>query len=142
MLGRVKGAGGCQELERMLLVPANGYWARHFDFGPASRIRGDALLGRGRASVIAVNIFLPFAFAWGRLNSQPELAEKALDIYRHYPRLAANIVERHMQRQLRMGGNLANSARRQQGLLHIYKILCTQGKCCLCPLARVSTCRD
>jgi len=136
LLGRVKEARGCHELERMLLVPANGYWARHFDFGPASRMRGDALLGSGRASVIAVNIFLPFTFAWGRSNSQPELAEKALDIYRHCPQLAANIVERHMQRQLRMNGHLVNSAQQQQGLLHIYQTLCTQGKCCLCPLAR------
>ena len=93
-----------------------------------------ASLGRGRAAVIVINVLLPFAAARGRLNSNPELSAKAMEIYRHYPALADNALQRHMANQLGTGRYLAGTARRQQGLLHIYKTLCSQGRCRECPL--------
>jgi adenine-specific DNA glycosylase len=62
------------------------------------------------------------------------LAKKALNLYYHYPKLAANSVERQMREQLELSSNLVSSARRQQGLIHIYHTLCTQGRCNCCPL--------
>ena len=122
-------------LEKGLLVTTNGYWASHFDFGLASRIRVPALLGSRRAADITINVLLPFTFAWGKLTSQPELEKKALDLYRHYPKLAVNTIERHMKNQLGVSSNLVNSAQRQQGLIHTYNTLCTQGRCNCCPLS-------
>jgi hypothetical protein len=125
------GRGG---LERLLLVSAEGYWKANMDFGsPAGRIV-PALLGEGRAGVIVVNVLLPFAAAWGRAASCREPAEKASEIYRRYPGLAENTLEKHMRRQLGISRCLVNSARRQQGLIHVYKTLCSQGKCLECPL--------
>jgi len=128
---------GHHELEKMLLITTNGYWASHFDFGSGSRLRIPTLLGSRRAADIAVNVLLPFTFAWSKLTSQPELARKALDLYCHYPKLVVNTVERHMRNQLGLSSNLVNSAQRQQGLIHIYNTLCSQGKCHCCPLGRV-----
>jgi len=125
---------GHHELEKMLLITTNGYWASHFDFGLASRLRTPTLLGGRRAADIVVNVLLPFIFAWDKLTPQPELARKALDLYCRYPKLVANTVERHMSNQLGPSRNLVNSAQRQQGLIHIYKTLCSQGKCHCCPL--------
>jgi len=125
---------GHHELEKMLLIISNGYWASHLDFGSGIRLIIPTLLGDRRASDIVVNVLLPFAFAWGKFNSQLELAKKALDLYCGYPRLAANAVERHMRSQLGLGSNLISSAQRQQGLIHIYNTLCSQGKCHRCPL--------
>ena len=122
------------QLERKLVITADGYWASHFDFGSGSRLKTPILLGASRAADITVNVILPFAHAWGKSTSQPELGEKSLDLYRHYPKLAVNTVERHMKAQLRLSRSLVNSARRQQGLIHIYNTLCTQGKCSSCPL--------
>ncbi|MFQ6121857.1 MAG: DUF2851 family protein [Dehalococcoidales bacterium] len=127
---------GHHELERMLLITTSGYWASHFDFGSGSRLRAPTLLGSRRASDIVVNVLLPFAFAWGKSTSQLKLAQKALDLYCSYPRLAANTIERHMRNQLGLSSNLVNSAQRQQGLIHLYNRLCSQGKCHHCPLFR------
>ena len=124
-------------LEKGLVVTANDYWASHFDFGSGSRIRSQSLLGSRRAADIVVNVLLPFTFAWSQFTSQPELKQKALDLYRSYPKLAVNSVERHMTKQLRLSSNLSNSAQRQQGLIHIYNSLCTQGKCHYCPLGNI-----
>lgn len=137
-LGEAPVDTGHHGLERALRVTTDGYWANHLDLGLPSRMSTPALLGGGRAADIVVNIFLPFAVAWARYTAQPELAIKAFDLYRHYPKLAANTVERHMRNQLGISRYLVNSAQRQQGLIHIYQTLCSQGKCQRCPIGRVA----
>lgn len=129
---------GHYRLEKGLVVTTNGYWASHFDFGLGTRIKNPTLLGIRRAADIVVNVLLPFTFAWGKVNSQPELGKKAFDLYCRYPRLVINTVERHMRHQLGLGSSLVNSAQRQQGLIHIYNSLCTQGKCHCCPLGEAA----
>jgi len=126
---------GYGRLTKALQVAADGYWARYLDFGLPGQRSIPALIGIGRAADIIVNIILPFTAAWSQENSYHELARKALEIYRHYPRLAENTLERHMRKQLGINGYLVNSAQRQQGLIHIYRTLCSQGRCHECPLS-------
>jgi len=123
-------------LEEYLLIAAADYWGRYLDFGlPAGRVV-PALLGKERAADIVVNVLLPLAAARGRAEAHPELSERALDIYRRYPALEENTIEKHMRRQLGLGRYLVSTARRQQGLLHIYKTRCSEGKCRDCPVSR------
>ncbi len=98
--------------------------------------RSVTLLGRERAAVIIINVLLPFSYAWGQLTGRPGLQEKALALYRHYPVRVLNSIEKHMVRQLGLSRKLVGSAPRQQGLLHIYKELCIQGKCGDCALSQ------
>ncbi|MFC1933796.1 DUF2851 family protein [Chloroflexota bacterium] len=128
---------GYRRLEKGLLVTTNDYWASLFDFGSGNRIRNPTLLGGGRAADITVNVLLPFTFAWSRVISQPELERKAFDLYHYHPKLSVNSVERHMTAQLGLSNSLVNSAQRQQGLIHIYSTLCTQGKCNDCWLSQL-----
>ena len=123
-------------LEKGLVVTSDGYGADHSAFNCWNRIGGHTLLGNGRAADIIVNVLLPFTFTWGRYGFKPELEKKALELYRCYPRLATNAVERHMRHQLGINSRVVNSAQRQQGLLHIYNTLCTQGRCGVCPLGQ------
>ncbi len=130
---------GHSGLERGLMVTINSCGASLFDFGVGGRIRNRTLLGSQRAADIAVNVLLPFIVAWSRLTSQPELEQKSLALYHRYPRLGVNTVERHMRGQLGLSGSLVSSARRQQGLVHIYKTLCSQGRCNRCRLSQFET---
>ncbi len=124
---------GYHRLEQGLVVTTSCYWANHFDFGLGGT-HNPTLLGSRRAAEMVVNIILPFTFAWGKITSQPKLVSKVLYLYNSYPKLAVNGLERHMSKQLRLTSSLVNSARRQQGLIHIYTSLCTQGKCNCCPI--------
>jgi hypothetical protein len=140
MVNMVKEASLCRghvELEKGLMVPTGGSPLTHLDFGAGIMMRGQTLLGGWRAADIVVNVLLPFVVAWSRFASPPELGTKSLALYHHYPRLAGNTVERHMRRQLGLSRGLVSSARRQQGLIHIYKTLCTQGRCNRCPLSQL-----
>jgi hypothetical protein len=121
-------------LEAAMTVVAKGYWKTHYDFGGYRRGVAPALIGTSRAAAMAVNVILPFSYAWGSLNAQPELAAKSREIFRTYPKPGTNAIERHMSKQLVRSRVPINSALRQQGLIHIYKTFCTQGKCSICPL--------
>ena len=94
------------------------------------------LIGQGRAKEMVVNVLLPFSFAWGVRTSQAGLKDHAIELYRNYPQLEENQVTRRMRRQLFCQGGLGvvNSAQRQQGLIHLYRIFCLEGKCHGCPL--------
>lgn len=123
-----------RELEKMFIVNTAGYWVGHFDFGTPVN-SSPTLLGAERAAEIVVNAALPFVDT----AAQTGVAAKAREIYRRYPRLAANALERHMAGQLNLERGAVNSACRQQGLLHIYKTRCSQGECGACPLASAET---
>ena len=99
-------------------------------------------LGKNRAAEIIVNVLLPFAFAYGEYNDEPELSEKALALYTDYPGLEMNSLIRHMTGQLGFDKSAVNRAIRQQGLIHIYKNLCTRGRCYECELSKFKTGRD
>jgi len=128
---------GYYELKRGLLVNTDDCRTDYFDFSTTGGMASPTLLGNERAADIAVNVLLPFTFAWSRVVSRPELGKKAFDLYHLYPRLAENSIERHMARQLGLRRNLVSLARWQQGLIHIYNTLCTQGRCGNCPLGQL-----
>jgi len=117
-----------------LMVAADGYWADHFDLGGECAGLERYLIGRSRAGEIAVNVVLPFAAALGQATSRGGLARRAMDLYADQPPAAENAVGRHMRLQLGLKPPAVNTARRQQGLLHLYKRYCTQGRCAECEL--------
>ncbi len=98
-----------------------------------NRFKG-AWLGRQRAADIVINVWLPFAAARGRSKERPDMAQKALNLYRGYPAISSNTLERHMCRQLGIARGTVKTARRQQGLLHLFKSFCAVGNCPGCPV--------
>ncbi|HXZ30250.1 MAG TPA: DUF2851 family protein [Dehalococcoidia bacterium] len=123
-------------LENGLIVAGDGYWRDHFDFDVRSRTAISTLLGNNKAGEITVNVILPFAFTWGQLTNEAKLTENAIDLCRNYPRSAENGITRHMAKQLCLEDSFDFTACHQQGLIHIFRNYCREGKCSECPLAR------
>ena len=86
-----------------------------------AEVAGGALIGADRASDLAVNVVLPFARAWGNRTGDGELSAVALALYRAWPPLQENAVTTEAARLLGGGKDLGNSARRQQGLIRVYR---------------------
>ena len=135
MVSDVDSPGGHRSLQNSLIVDSDDYWRDHFDFGIRSRTTIAALLGQSKAREIAVNVILPFALAWGELTDEPELSDRAMGLYRGYPRLAENCLTQHMRKQLVLERYSDFTACRQQGLIHIFTNYCREGRCDECPLA-------
>ncbi len=84
--------------------------------------KGAALVGSDRARDLAVNVVLPFCHA---LPADGSAETAALAIYRKFPKLQANEITREMEEQLISPDwrGVVNSARRQQGLIHLHRQL-------------------
>ncbi len=124
-----------EELENIFIVPNANY-----ETVPGYKRGNSGFIGRGRAREIVVNIILPFSIAWARTFMISGLEAHILAIYEHYPPLESNKIIRQMTKNL-FGRNkspqLINSAKRQQGLIHLYKTFCCHRKCNECPLGRL-----
>jgi hypothetical protein len=129
-------SNGHRMLENGLTVTGDGYWRNNFDFYVGSRTTMPALLGTSKAGEIVVNAVLPFVFWWAKMANEPKLAKKAMGLYAGYPKLTENEVTRHMTRQLCLEGQSNLIACQQQGLIHIFRTYCREGRCSACPLAK------
>jgi hypothetical protein len=89
----------------------------------------EALIGPGRAADMAVNVVLPYCHARGRLRGDHTLSCRALHTFREAPRLQENELTHEMHRLLLPpdGADMVAGARRQQGLIHLYRLLTCVG---------------
>ena len=90
------------------------------------RLTVPPFIGTGRAGEMAVNAVLPFLHAYAGARRDPDLAGRSMAVYRGLPRMEDTEVTREMRRRLfseKNGPKL--NARRQQGLVHLYKRMTT-----------------
>ena len=87
------------------------------------RLTARPFIGKGRARDVAVNVVLPLLYAYAGLKRSHGLRRRCLTLYRTFPNLANNEITREVKRVLGLqeGAMETNTARRQQGLIHIYK---------------------
>lgn len=127
---------GSSSLIRDWSVPADEYWRAHLAPGRPIRRSPGALIGRSRAIELLVNAVLPWAVALAYRSGDLQLARLAhsqfgtLPTSARYGKLA--FLEEHLSDD---GEPPKLSARRQQGLLALYKQECTQGGCGSCPFS-------
>lgn len=144
---RARGRAGA-ELERFFEPQPADYWSRRAAFGPPVFAEPTRPIGQGLARAIALNVCLPFAAAVGRRRRDAALARAAREAFCGFPVLEANaptrLVEQRMlgarreRRWRQWRRDLGASARRQQGLLQIFKDRCARGPegCEGCPVVR------
>ncbi|MBI2855142.1 MAG: DUF2851 family protein [Chloroflexi bacterium] len=123
------------QLEPAVLVPADGYWADHADFGVEIE-NPTALLGRARAREMVINVFLPFTVSWAGLQHNRQLQRHALGMYSSYPPLAENRITARLGRYIWNGEAPVLSACQQQGLQYLNALFCQSERCGSCPIVR------
>ena len=78
-------------------------------------------IGKSRALDIVVNVSLPLLHAYaGHIEDQP-LSDAAMDAYANVPKMLDNEITREMRRLCNIDSDVKLTARRQQGLIHLYK---------------------
>ncbi len=119
-----------------LTISDDGYWASHIDFDTTCAA-APSLLGKSRASEIVVNVVLPFFFVVARSRHDAALAEGCRRLYAAQAPLAENHITQRMEGLLLPGRarTIVTGARRQQGLIGLYKGRCFELKCDGCVFA-------
>ena len=128
------------ELEKMLICEASGYWRHHFRFEePRSKnmkLIQTNLIGTDRARDMVVNIILPTLFLYANEAEDGQLLSIVKEMYNRYPPLSDNIITREMAAKLfqspGLKRKLVNSVQRQQGLIHLNKNYCSIQDCDRC----------
>ncbi|MBF6598913.1 MAG: DUF2851 family protein [Dehalococcoidia bacterium] len=124
------GAATTREALAPLLTEATGYWRTHHDPCADACLLPPALIGRGRALELLVNVILPAAAI------DPSLGAPARALYAILPRPASYGATRFLEDALASSAErLPLGARRAQGLLALHRDWCTQGGCGRCPLS-------
>lgn len=122
--------GSQTEIEKGLEVGSSGFWANHLDFHhPVAQ--APALIGRSRAREIVINVLMPFFYARAHLLGDGNLKRRISDIYCSFPPGQDNEITREVKALLMVSNvcrPVVNSARRQQGLIHMYRVLQGQAK--------------
>jgi hypothetical protein len=82
-------------------------------------------VGAARARDVAVNVILPFVHGWAGETRDRDLAGLSNGLYQSFPRLGENEITREMVRLLTTTAELPSvrTARRQQGLIHLYRAM-------------------
>jgi hypothetical protein len=128
------------ELESILSVPAEGFWADHYRFSGAGKTtmpgKGLALVGRDRARDIVVNTVLPVLLFYGEETQNGALKNAVRELFLRYPRLSENAVTKAMRTQLfENKKGLSRSlkfASQQQGMIHLQRNYCRPLRCSEC----------
>lgn len=89
--------------------------------GLRSSLQHPPYIGSSRALDMLVNVALPFLHASATLRGEDKLQNSALCAYVSAPKLQDNEITREMRRLLNIGSEMKMTARRQQGMLHMYK---------------------
>jgi hypothetical protein len=136
------------------------FWTRRYDFGDralmvgSNQAAGVELIGESRAADMVLNIVLPFLAGYGRDKRDPRLVTQTLAVYRAHPPLSRNELIENVGRQVfrywlenpgeavlegkPLGkvtiARLANTACRQQGLIHLHHHFCAEQAYSACPL--------
>lgn len=84
-----------------------------------------ALIGPGRARDIVVNAVLPFLHGLASLSGEAGKSSAMLELYRRYGKLTENEITRELASALQPAewGRVARTARQQQGLIHLQRVL-------------------
>lgn len=122
----------------MQVAAPESFWANHADFGSGLGGAQD-LIGESRAADIALNVLLPFLHSDAYLRDDRPVANKTHLAYNLFPKLAENETTRRMAAELlgprKSERGLLATARRQQGLIHLYREHCGEQRCTDCPVA-------
>ncbi|MGO9482165.1 MAG: DUF2851 family protein [Candidatus Kryptoniota bacterium] len=121
---------------KTLIVPAEGYWSRHFVFGTLASTNVKMLIGAIRAEEIIINSILPLTYLRGNIFETQALCDVALETYRQHPTTQDNNITLLIKQDLFGGDNVFDTVIAQQGALYIYRSLCSERRCARCKIGR------
>ena len=129
-----------KELENLFVCTTKGYWATHYRLEEKApelvNERSATLVGKQRARDIVINVVLPVLVAYALEIGDAPLKIRISQLYQEYPKISSNTIIKTMGRQLfgdeKQAREFIQTAARQQGLIHLYKLYCHRGECRRC----------
>lgn len=120
-----------QEFKRFFEdAEVSDYWISHFAFGSPSKGRSK-WLGDSALNLLAINLWIPFVFAYGHFNDSFSLKERALDLLDTVSPDDNSLIDKWRELGMPTG-----SAFYTQALLHLKSEYCDLKKCLHCSIGK------
>lgn len=126
-----------KKLRNATMPEASGFWEQHSTFYGRQHKKTTYLIGKDRAADILVNVVLPATFLWAKQSQSQQLEDAVQLLYDKHPKLQNNIITQKMMVRIfsdKQQAKMINSAKRQQGLIYLYKTFCLSKICDVCPI--------
>jgi hypothetical protein len=123
-----------REMEERLQVGRHDFWSHHYTFLDSCEGTETSLLGVERSREMAINVILPILTAYNQETESEAGIAMLRDLFSHYPRSPENEITRWMKARIfevteRQNKNM-DHALYQQGLIHLYKSVCSGAGVC------------
>ncbi|MDR2563783.1 MAG: DUF2851 family protein [Prevotellaceae bacterium] len=113
-------------------VRASEYWDTRYLFGKTVEKPLPKRIGRTAAELIALNVTVPFMFAYARSKGDENLRERALNLLDKFKPESNSTIRNWAEAGIK-AGNAAES----QALLHLYAEYCSPRKCLQCAIGKI-----
>jgi hypothetical protein len=120
-------------LESLFRISPDRFWSRHIHFRGTGTNSGIAL-GRARVHELIVNGIVPLILLHARASRESALRRESLALLRDLPSRGEDRVTRLMKAALIGDRKGLGSPLEHQGLIHLYRVYCSRGRCGRCPL--------
>ena len=104
------------------------HWSHYYTFGGKRLKTKGRLIGKERVAVIFINIIIPVLLSYARKREGSQLEGRLFKAFKQHSKLSPNNITRFMGYRIlgkdSQEGSVVNSARRQQGLLQIFRDFC------------------
>ena len=114
------------ELRQLFVSELHDYWQTHYHFGRDS-ITKVKKLGMESLDIIVINTIAPVLFIYGKLNGQPGLSERAVQLLEKI-----NPEKNTITDLFRHAGVILTNAMESQALIQLKKEYCDKKKCMYC----------
>jgi hypothetical protein len=125
-VGQIKGI--INNTESIFLELYDDFWSYYYTFGGRRLNNKGRLIGKERSTVIFINIIIPVLLVYARKKSDAVLEERLFKAYKLHTKLSPNNITRFMNYRIlgkdTRATDVVNTARRQQGLLQVFKDFC------------------
>ncbi len=123
------------KLRNLLIIKADGYWARHFNFNKPIKSKIKYFLGLGRADEVIINIILPVLSVYFDLFYKKASAEQVLNLYANYKQKEGNKLVTDMSEVLCLQShNLCSII--HQGMIELFRNYCIKQRCMECKIGQ------
>ncbi len=122
-------------LKISMIVKAHGYWKSHFTFDTDTKATIKFFVGSSRAEEIIVNVLFPYLYTYFSVFNQSGLCRKMLRVYAELECDPGNKIVIEMAESLGIK-EYAGNALINQGILQLFREMCTEQKCEVCRLGR------
>lgn len=119
-----------EELRSLFRVEVSEYWQDHPTFDRKTEQRAKAL-GSSTINTLLINAVIPFLFSFGKLRSQQQICDRAVNF--------ASAIKPEMHRITKrwMECTMPNtSAGHSQALIHLKKVYCDKHRCSYCTIGQ------